>query len=865
MKRVLFLLTIFFAVTSISAQWVSQTSNITSGYNVQFIDAVDTNVCWGIVSDPVTQGNPVQEFTRTIDGGNNWVGGFINNAGGLAPSSICAINADTAWVAMYDPTGVQGKILRTNDGGLDWTWQSTALFSAAGNFPNFVYFWNANDGVCMGDPTGGNFEIYTTTDGGNLWNAVPSIQIPTPSAGEFGITDVFRAQGDSNIWFGTNFGRIYHSSDKGNNWTVAQTPFTDYIGAIAFRDPMNGLAVSGGPSGSVDVARTTDGGANWSLIGTNTAGMTLKQGLVYVPGTPNTYFISTPYAGSVDGTTFSPNDGNNWVPVDNLIHTDIDFVNDSIGWTGSNELDAPMFKWSTPIEVALDDAASQSVDLGSSVGMITMNPQATFVNNGLNSNTFDVTMNISPGGYSSTQTITNLAFTNTTQVTFAPWTPGALGNYTVEIYTSLTGDANTSNDTLTKIVTVFEAFANCGWVSKPVSPIRRFGLAETFNLAGFTSTSPGTIYTIGGNSGSAALLTQNGFGTISNTWGNLASMPQAKQQFSAHNVNGKIYCSGGYTATSFTASPLTYIYNIASNTWSAGTVMPTAVGDYASGVYRDSLIYYIGGYGSTGDVNSVKIYNTYTNTWSTGTPKPGTACAGLRGAINGNTIIVAGGYSQSLGSTIAEAYIGTIDAINPTSITWNPLPDYPGGPMVRLGGGTVFKNFLPMILFVGGTSDGTGTSVSGECWAYDIAQSKWLIGSQKTTPVNNISDFAGLIHNDTLWMASVGGYKGDSVANVNEWLCLAPYVWSSVNVPSIVNTGSFTVYPNPSLNELTILLDSKGSVSTIVITDISGRLVHNEVTSQGLVKINTASFSSGLYFIRVTDSSGEISGKFVKE
>jgi hypothetical protein len=862
MKRTLLFALLFLTGSALRAQWVSQPSNITPGLMTAFVDAVDTNVCWTLVSDPSSQTNPVQEFTRTIDG-TNWVDGFITNADGLCPSGISAINADTAWVAMFDPNGVQGKILRTDDGGANWTWQSTALFSAPGNFPDIVHFWNANNGVSMGDPTNGNFEIYTTTDGGNTWTAVPSGQIATPLPGEFGIVSVYAAQGTSNIWFGTNLGRIYYSTDNGNNWSVSQTPFGDYIGAIAFRDAMNGLAVSGGATGSADVARTTDGGVNWTLVGTNTAGMTLKQSIVYVPGTDSTYFISTSFAGSVDGTTFSPNDGNNWVPVDNLIHTNIDFVNDSVGWTGSNELDAPMFKWSTPITVAANDASSQSVDVASNTGLMTQNPQATFMNNGLATQTFDVTMTIT-GGYSSTKTVMGLAFYGTAQVTFDPWTPAAIGSYVVQIYTSLASDSNHPNDTLSKLVTVYEAFSNCGWYSKPAIGTGRFGIASAFNLIGQTSSSPGTLYAIGGSNGTAVTNANNGFATATNLWANLTNLPNAKYQFSAQNVNGKIYCSGGYS-TGFTPSAFTYIYTIASGTWGVGATMPTAVGDYAAGMYRDSLIYYIGGYNASGDQNTVKIYNTYTNTWSTGTAKPGTACAGLRGAINGNTIIVAGGYSQTLATEIADAYMGVIDAANPTNITWTAIAPYPAGPIGRLGAGSVFEDLLPMVLFVGGDPTGMGTSVLPDVWGYDIAQSKWLIGSAKTTPVSNISDFAGAINDDTLWMASVAGYNGSAISNVNEWLCLGRMVWTGVNQSSIVENSSIIIYPNPAFDELTIL-NEKGVRSNMTITDVSGRKIQEEVINKIKTKINLTGYSAGLYYINIISEEGTVSkGKFVKE
>src|SRR5882672_11502486 len=104
MKKTLLTAAIVLAAsfTCLRAQWIQQPSNITANYYVPFLDAVDENICWGIVADPASQTNPVAEFTKTVDGGNLWINGAITNAAGLAPSSISAINADTAWVAMWN-------------------------------------------------------------------------------------------------------------------------------------------------------------------------------------------------------------------------------------------------------------------------------------------------------------------------------------------------------------------------------------------------------------------------------------------------------------------------------------------------------------------------------------------------------------------------------------------------------------------------------------------------------------------------------------------------------------------------------------------------------------------------------------------
>lgn len=352
MKKIqLALILIFSTFTYLNAQWTAQPSGISPGLYVQFLDAVDTNVVWALAADPANQSTPVQEFTKTIDGGNLWIAGPINNAVGLSPSGIFGLNADTAWVVLFNGVSGGGSILKTIDGGVNWTPQPTAAFAPPAGFPNIVHFFDANNGVSMGDPNGGYFEIYTTTDGGDNWVRTPQANIAAHLTGEFGITSVYTAHGDSTLWFGTNFGRIYKTTDRGLNWTVATTPYAgSFIGDIAFKDADNGIATNGSPGIAVaDAIGTNDGGATWTILPGNTANILTKQ-LSNVPGTDSTYFLSSPQVGG--GTAFTLNSGNSWILEDNLIHSDIDFVNATTGWTGSNELNAPMFKWDGPISIS---------------------------------------------------------------------------------------------------------------------------------------------------------------------------------------------------------------------------------------------------------------------------------------------------------------------------------------------------------------------------------------------------------------------------------------------------------------------------------------------------------------------------------
>ncbi|MBK8854390.1 MAG: hypothetical protein IPN10_09875 [Saprospiraceae bacterium] len=71
----------------------------------------------------------------------------------------------------------------------------------------------------MGDPREGEFEIYHTANGGQFWTRVSGDKIPDPLPGEFGYNNDFDVVGNT-IWFGTNKGRIYRSSNSGTNWEV---------------------------------------------------------------------------------------------------------------------------------------------------------------------------------------------------------------------------------------------------------------------------------------------------------------------------------------------------------------------------------------------------------------------------------------------------------------------------------------------------------------------------------------------------------------------------------------------------------------------------------------------------------------------
>ena len=93
------------------------------------------------------------------------------------------------------------------------------------------------------------------------------------------------------------------------------------------------------------------------------------------------------------------------------------------------------------------DVGAQSIDIPNPTLTLPQIPRATVKNHGTTTQTFTVTLLISPGGYASTRTVTALAGNANSQVSFDGWTP-TVGLYNVTTFTTLAGDLDHTNDTV---------------------------------------------------------------------------------------------------------------------------------------------------------------------------------------------------------------------------------------------------------------------------------------------------------------------------------------------------------------------------------------------------------------------------------
>lgn len=335
--------------------WTKQNSSFTFGSRgVDEIDIVNPNTVWAKAYDGSNPSGYIREITRTNDGGATWTPGAITftNSANYGVSNLFAVDYTTAYACMFPITGTGGAIVKTTDGGTTWNIQSSAPFT--NSWADFVHFFDANNGVCMGDPiatTTSDFVIYTTTNGGANWTQVPLASIPNSLANEAGITNEYFVLGNT-VWFTSSKGRVFKSIDKGLTWTVANIGFTGAYNSsskLTMKSATVGIAVL--DTLPYTMRKTNDGGATWTTL-VPTGYVVKHPQLAFVPGTASTWFDVS--VSPSNGSSYSLDDCATFLNVDtgSVQFTSVAFYDINTGWAGSfntSSTDGGIYKWNPAI------------------------------------------------------------------------------------------------------------------------------------------------------------------------------------------------------------------------------------------------------------------------------------------------------------------------------------------------------------------------------------------------------------------------------------------------------------------------------------------------------------------------------------
>ncbi len=344
--------------SNVYAQWTSAGSGISATpRGIQGLAAIDASTAWGVTINPLFT-SAAREFTRTTNGGLTWQTGIIDAAAGqdFTAISICALDANTAWVAMNDlGTSRLGRLYHTANGGQTWT-QQVGSFNDLNKALTAVHFFDANVGIAYGSPATGDpgvdvLRIWRTTNGGNTWTELNNL--PNRLSGE-GIfiyygSGNYAALGDR-MWIGTSRGRIWHTDDRGATWLAVSVGANVPVYAVAFKNETSGIAITDGQG-----FRTNNGGSSWSVEMSIPNALATYQ-ISYVPNTPETYVLI--YEGSNSFFSdfkfaFSSNDGSEWTTTDAIGIEVVQFLSPTQGWGGGQIFDATlggMYKWTGDLD-----------------------------------------------------------------------------------------------------------------------------------------------------------------------------------------------------------------------------------------------------------------------------------------------------------------------------------------------------------------------------------------------------------------------------------------------------------------------------------------------------------------------------------
>lgn len=195
-------------------------------------------------------------------------------------------------------------------------------------------------------------------------------------------------------------------------------------------------------------------------------------------------------------------------------------------------------------------------------------------------------------------------------------------------------------------------------------------------------------YVFGGSSNGGGFADVKRYDPATNMWTLLEPLPFSTESRlkASYGGNGKIYVMGG------SANPtLNRIYDIASNSWSAGAPVPIPI-TFQSQAYSNGKIYVVGGRSGVTPTASVFAYDIATNTWSPLASLPAPRYDAAAAVINGK-IYIAGGTADGfspVNSLLIYDIAANVWSGGPSMAgeVWKASGLVMGGKLWVVGGGT---------------------------------------------------------------------------------------------------------------------------------------------------------------------------------
>ena len=572
------------------------------------------------------------------------------------------------------------------------------------------------------------------------------------------------------------FSQSYSGAITSNRWGISNSNISGGAPYEIFAASIEGIGVSRLILGPINTT------------GISTLGVSFRQFFDdYAAGV--TYKIQT----SPDGVTwtnqpFSFTSGNGNVGPE-MVHTTINISGNTnyIAWV----LDGDHWQFDywiiDDIQVSqqlANDVGTTSIILGSPLPTGAVTPKATVLNYGSLSNTFNVQMTIT-GGYTSTKSVT-LASGASQEVIFDSWNaPG--GTQTVNVCTQLGTDQNTSNDCMSKDVNII-----AGWTHTAPLPTTTY----LGSGAGYISGGVPYIFSIGGNTTSAAATECYKYNVNTNSWSSIAPLPDGRRVLATAVVGDYLYAIAG-SDTHSTYQSTVFRYSITGNIWTTVASLPAAIA-WGKAVGYNNRIYFAGGHNGTVPLPTVYVYDVAGNTWASADSMPGSRFGGAFSIVGSKLVYVGGSGYTGITNGV---YVGTISSGNPLSISWvtasNKFPgldketpyteindlnaeikkntksdylssksaSYPGGVMYRFDGAPWGTDGM---IVAGGSPTADWVPASpNPCYVYKPDTDTWT--QQGEVPTAVLGSSLGTVNNGNTWkLVVVSGLGLDDVTNVTQ-------------------------------------------------------------------------------------------------
>lgn len=205
-------------------------------------------------------------------------------------------------------------------------------------FYDAMAFWNDKEGIAFGDAQGQCLTLLRTADGGNSWRKIPCTTLPPALSGEgaFAASDTNIEIWEDAAWIITTKGRVLYSPDRGQNWSVLQSPIapevpTQGLYSMDFYEGKYGYAIGGDytePEGKTNnKMHTSDGGKTWEIVADgNPPGY--KSCVQYIPGSGGADLVAVGFT----GISYSADGGLSWRALSESSYYSIRFTNDSVAY-----------------------------------------------------------------------------------------------------------------------------------------------------------------------------------------------------------------------------------------------------------------------------------------------------------------------------------------------------------------------------------------------------------------------------------------------------------------------------------------------------------------------------------------------------